>query len=115
MNYSQLKVLASSKHIMIKDITERMGFSRQGLQSALDNETISVRKIKLLSQILDVLPSVFFDSPNLGNVMINGGTMQVGNGNKISKEDQNYENEITYLKQIIKDKEEIIRLMSQKK
>jgi hypothetical protein len=47
--------------------------------------------------------------------MINGGTTQVGNGNNISKEDQNHENEITYLKQIIKDKEEIIRLMRVKK
>ena len=115
MNYSQLKELASSKHIMIKEITERIGYSRQGLQTALDNETIDLRKIKLLCKILDVNPSIFFDSANLGIVMINGGTTQVGNGNNISKEDQNYENEIAYLKQIIKDKEEIIRLMRVKK
>ena len=115
MNYSDLKVLASSKHLMIKDITEMIGFSRQGLQSALDNETIDLRKIKLLCKILDVSPSAFFDSENPSMVLINTGTTQVGNGNKIHKEDQDMRKEIDYLKQIIKDKEEIIRLMGVKK
>jgi len=109
MNYNEIKELASSKRISIKELTERIGYTRQGLQNALDSETIELRKLKLLCEVLRVSPSLFFDNGTFGVIMTNGGHTQVGNGNKISIESK--DREIELLKQRLSDKDEIIRLL----
>lgn len=111
MKYNELKELAESKNIMLKTICERIGYTRAGLRPAIDNETIELRKLKLLCETLRITPAQFFDNGTYG-VTITTGHVQAGNGNKIIIE--NKDREIEMLKQRINDKNEIIQMLREK-
>jgi hypothetical protein len=111
MNYSELKELAESKNIMLKTICERIGYTRAGLRPAIDNETIELRKLKLLCETLRISPAQFFDNGTYG-VTITTGHVQAGNGNKIIIE--NKDKEIYMLREQIADKNEIIRMLRER-
>lgn len=109
MNYSDISELCKTKNIKIKDVLAFIGYSRGGLEFALNNETIELRKLKLLCEYMRISPANFFDTGTFG-VMINaGGHVQSGNNNQIVIESK--EREIELLKEQLKDKEEIIRLL----
>jgi transcriptional regulator with XRE-family HTH domain len=111
MNYSDLKELAESKNIMLKTICERIGYTRAGLRPAIDNETIELRKLKLLCETLRISPAQFFDNGTYG-VTITTGHVQAGNGNKIIID--NKDKEIYMLREQIADKNEIIRMLRER-
>lgn len=111
MNYSELKELAESKNIMLKTICERIGYTRAGLRPAIDNETIELRKLKLLCETLRITPAQFFDNGTYG-VTITTGHVQAGNGNKIVIE--NKDKEIYMLREQLADKIEIIRMLRER-
>lgn len=106
MNYNDLREVCASKKISIKELTEQIGYTRQGLQSALDNQTIELRKLKLLCEVLKISIYEFFKVEN-----------QI-NSNHTSNQDNTLINslsrEIELLKQQISDKEEIILLLKDK-
>jgi DNA-binding Xre family transcriptional regulator len=106
MNYSELKELAESKNILLKTLCEKVGYTRAGLRPAIDNETIELRKLKLLCETLRITPAQFFDNGTYG-VTITTGHVQAGNGNKMMIE--NKDREIEMLRQRLDDKDAIIQ------
>ena len=61
MTYSELTSIIKSKGYRITYIAEQVGYTRAGLQKALDNETIELRKLKKLCELLGVNYKVFFE------------------------------------------------------
>jgi len=110
MNYSELKEIAKSKNILIKDLATAINITRQGLQKVMDNGTIELNKVKEICIVLKISPLMFFDTINTG-VYINGNN-QIGNGNKLSIE--NKDREIQLLKDRLKDKDELISMLRDK-
>ena len=111
MKYSELKELEESKNIMLKTLCERVGYTRAGLRPAIDNETIELRKLKLLCETLRITPAQFFDNGTYG-LTITTGHVQAGNGNKIIIE--NKDKEIYMLREQLADKVEIIRMLRER-
>lgn len=60
MTYSDLSTLIKSKGYRIDYIAKEVGYTRAGLQKAIDKETIELRKLKKLCELLKVKPEVFF-------------------------------------------------------
>lgn len=112
MKYNDLKDIAKNKNILIKDLAKEIGITRQGLQKVMDNETIELKLVKKICEVLNISPAKFFDSGAFGLILNNGVNQVVGNGNKMIIE--NKDREIEMLKQQIADKEEIIKLLKEK-
>lgn len=111
MNYNELKDIAKLKNILLKDLATEIGVSRQGLQKMIDNETIELRLVKKMSELLNISPAKFFEIGTYG-LNITTGHVQNGNGNKMILE--NKDREIEMLKKQLADKEEIIELLKEK-
>jgi DNA-binding Xre family transcriptional regulator len=111
MKYNDLQEILKVKKILVKDLCEAIGYTRRGLQTSIDNETIELRKLKLLCDTLRITPAQFFDTGGYG-VTISTGHVQAGNGNKIIIE--NKDREIEYLKKRLEDKDELITMLRDK-
>lgn len=111
MKYNDLQEILKVKKILVKDLCEAIGYTRRGLQTSIDNETIELRKLKLLCDTLRITPAQFFDNGAYG-VTISTGHVQAGNGNKIIIE--NKDREIEMLKQRLNDKNELIEMLRDK-
>lgn len=109
MNYNELKQIAKSKNILIKDLASAISITRQGLQKVMDNGTIELNKVKDICIILKISPLLFFDS-NSG-IYINGSN-QIGSNNKMITDNKDVE--IKMLKDRISDKDEIIKMLREK-
>ena len=119
MNYNDFSELCRAKRILIKDVLPQIGYTRQGLQAALNNETIELRKLKLLCDSVRISPSYFFEPGTFGTVINAGGHVQSGNNNRMEVESLDRENamlrqQVEQLRSQLADKEEIIRLMKGK-
>ncbi|NLO71218.1 MAG: hypothetical protein GX102_09865 [Porphyromonadaceae bacterium] len=106
MNYNEFRELCKSKNIMINDVCEYVSMTRPGLTKALDNQTIELRKLKLLCDYVRISPAQFFETGAFGSLQ--------SNSEKGSKKPEDYEKEIEYLKNTLRDKEEIINLLREK-
>lgn len=102
MNYNELKEIAKSKNILIKDLATAINITRQGLQKVMDNGTIELGKVKEICILLKISPLLFFDTINTGIYL-----------NEKYKND-NKDKEIEMLKQRISDKDEIISMLREK-
>lgn len=116
MNYNDFSELCRAKRILIKDVLPQIGYTRQGLQAALNNETIELRKLKLLCDSVRISPSHFFEPGTFGTVVNAGGHVQSGNNNRMEVESRDREigmlrEQVGQLRSQLADKEEIIRLM----
>jgi len=111
MKYSDIKEIAESKNIQLKFICYKVGYTRAGLKPAIDNETIELRKLKLLCEVLGITIEQFLIIGSSG-ININTGHIQAGNGNKMNIE--NKDKEIYMLREQIADKTEIIRMLREK-
>ena len=111
MKYSDVKEVAESKNIQLKFICDKVGYTRAGLKPAIDNETIELRKLKLLCEVLGITIEQFLIIGSSG-ININTGHIQAGNGNKMNIE--NKDKEIYMLREQIADKTEIIRMLREK-
>lgn len=106
MNYSEFKELCKAKNIKINDVCEYVDMTRPGLTKSLNNETIELRKLKLLCDFVRITPAQFFDGGSFGTLQ-NKSALE-------TKKNEDYEKEIEYLRNTIKDKEEIINLLREK-
>ena len=61
MTYTELKPIIKSKRHQITQVAEQIGYTREGLQYALNNETIELRKLKKLCELLGIKPKAFFE------------------------------------------------------
>ena len=109
MNYSELVELLKSKKITVKELTQAIGMSRQGLQAAMDKGTISLNTMKAICEAVRISPAYFFDAGTFGTVINAGGHVQSGNNNRMEVESR--DREIELLREQLKDKEEIINLL----
>ena len=108
MNYNELKELAESKNILLKTICDKVGYTRAGLRPAIDNETIDLRKLKILCELLGIAPAKFFESGTYGNTE----HVKINNESKMIIE--NKDKEIYMLRDQLADKKEIIRMLREK-
>lgn len=111
MNYNDLKEIAKSKNILVKDLASAIPMTRQGLQKVVDSEKIELWQVKKICEVLRISPSLWFDTGTYG-VNITTGHVQSGIGNKIMIE--NKDKEIEMLKQRLADKDEIIKLLRER-
>lgn len=68
MNFDELRKYAKDNKIKIKDLMEWADYSRPGLESAINNETIELRSLKNLCKNAKVDPARFFDPDTFGNI-----------------------------------------------
>lgn len=109
MTYNELVEISKAKKITVKELTEAIGMSRQGLQAAMDKGTISLNTMKAICEAVRISPAYFFDAGTFGTVINAGGHVQSGNNNRMEVESR--DREIELLREQLKDKEEIINLL----
>lgn len=110
MTYNDLRQIAKLKNILIKDLATEMGVTRQGLQKMIENETIELRLIKKMCEILNISASKFFELGSYGLNVNTGNAPQFSNKMELDSKDK----EIEYLKQMLSAKDEIIELLRSK-
>lgn len=102
MKYFELRKLSGAKNISATELCRIAEYTRAGLNRALDNDTIDLRRIKLLCNALKISPALFFDNyKDLSN-------------ENLSAEITHLRNENEMLKNQLKDKNEIISLLREK-
>ena len=102
MNYKQLKNLAESKKIMLKEIAETLGMTPNGFKVSIETEKFPIGKVKELCLILGITAAEFFDE--VAHQVNNGsitGQMVVGHGNMTMGD----ASEVLFLRQQIKEKD----------
>jgi len=105
MEYNVLREIAESKKIEIREIANELDMTPNGFRESIKNETIQLKKLRRLCEILHIHPNMFFDVQK--GVYLNNVHAQVGNNNKIVLE--NKDREIEMLRQRLTDKETIIQ------
>lgn len=102
MNYKQLKNLAESKKIMLKEIAETLGMTPNGFKVSIETEKFPIGKVKELCLMLEITAAEFFDetSSQVNNGSITG-QMVVGNGHMTMGD----ASEVIFLRQQIKEKD----------
>jgi len=117
MNYSKIKKLSENKSFAIKDLAKKIKISEAGLHQMIRKESMKIDILEKISEALNVPVSYFFnESDGKGNITINN----VANGKQnnvsiLNNENENLRKENKLLKDKIKDKEEIIKLLKQNK
>lgn len=106
MNYSELSELSKSKGIKIKDLCLAVDMTRQGLQFSIDNQTIELRKLKLICEALRISPAQFFEDGTFG-LLTNSPINQNKQLDQLQRENE-------MLKSQLRDKNEIIALYREK-
>ena len=88
MNYSELKNIAKSKKILLKEIADSMNVSAEGLKYSIENNTLPINKLLELCKILNITPADFFGTTG---TTIKGNRNIVGsNINKSTIDNRHY-------------------------
>lgn len=70
MNYSKIKILLNEKRILRKEIAEKLDLTPYGWDLMLKNETMDIRTLEKLSEVLEVPVQYWFDKEgNQKNLM----------------------------------------------
>ena len=103
-NLFKIKEIARSKKMSIKSLAASVGISEPGLQKLIRENSTRVETLELIAKSLNVPIMVFFDdSPNNLNECEYKYELEIANI------------KIQYLENMLKDKEEIIELLRNKK
>jgi len=108
MNYNELSEIIKTKKILVKDLCLAIDMTRQGLQFSIDNQTIELRKLKILCETLRISPAQFFEDGTYGIMHNNIPVQQNKQIEALQKENET-------LKQRLVDKEDIITLLREKR
>lgn len=121
MNFSLLNKLVEKSKLNKYQIAEKAGISRTTLDNALNGADIKVSTIEKLSNVLGVLPAIFFDEPSAG-VTVSGHHNQVnasgatGNINADESVDSAVLRErVSALQKLLAEKERTIRILMERK
>ena len=60
MNYNDIKILAERKKFTIKELAESIGMTSTGLKRSIEGETMSIKTLRDLCDILQVSIAQFF-------------------------------------------------------
>lgn len=112
MNYNDLKTYAESNNFEIQQIANELGMTPNGFREAIRNETIQLKKLRMLCRLLQLNLNDFDNETKRTGLNISNVHLQAGNNNKIIIE--NKDREIELLKQSLADKDEIIKLLREK-
>ena len=88
MNYSELKNVAKSKKILLKEIADSMKVSAEGLKYSIENNTLPINKLLELCKILDITPADFFGTT--GTTIKGNGNIVGSNINKSTIDNRHY-------------------------
>ena len=111
MYYKKIKEIASSKKIEINEIAKQLEMTSNGFRTSIKNETISLRTLKKLCNLLNLNPLFFFNfNDSIDNITDLDYHQNILMQNRL----ENKNREISYLKQRIEDQAEIIRLLREK-
>lgn len=93
LTYNELQDLCYARKITIATLTNRIGLTRQGLLSALSRQSLGVRYVAAICNILQISPNQFFRLPEqpikIGNHVEQNGivnTQQIQEGMDILRE-----------------------------
>ena len=74
MEYSELKKIAESQKIELKGLAEEIEMTAYGFRRAVENETLTVSKLRKLCNLLGISPNDYFgNSGDVVNQSIIGG------------------------------------------
>ena len=88
MNYSELKNIAKTKKILLKEIADSMKVSAEGLKYSIENNTLPINKLLELCKILDITPADFFGTT--GTTIKGNGNIVGSNINKSTIDNRHY-------------------------
>ena len=60
MNYNDLKMMAESKKITIKQLAEELGLTSNGLKRSIEGETMSMKTVRHLCNFMQITIAEFF-------------------------------------------------------
>lgn len=66
MNYNELKRVAESKNFTIKRLAEEIGLTSNGLKRSIEGETMSIKTLRDLCNILQISIEEFFGEATTG-------------------------------------------------
>lgn len=130
MNFIKLKSTIEKNKFSINAISEKIGMTAQGLSASIKNETLKVRDLEKIAEVLKIDVREFFDENNANSseknfnhnqVMFGNGT-QTNNSNndqrmsitECEKEVAHLRERLRDLEQTIVDKNDIISLLKNK-
>ena len=67
MNYNELKRVAESKNFTIKRLAEEIGLTSNGLKRSIEGETMSIKTLRDLCDILQISIAEFFGEATTGD------------------------------------------------
>ena len=67
MNYNELKRVAESKNFTIKRLAEEIGLTSNGLKRSIEGETMSIKTLRDLCDILQISIAEFFGEATSGD------------------------------------------------
>ncbi len=62
MNYSKIKLYLSQKNMTIKDLATEIDMTEAGFYAMFKNQTLSVKKMEMIAEILGISPCEFFEN-----------------------------------------------------
>jgi len=60
LNYSLINTIREEKNITLENLANKIGKTRGGLSTAIKKETLAIKDLEAISQVLGVSPCVFF-------------------------------------------------------
>ena len=122
MNINKLRKIIELKKITQKEIAEKIGLSSNAFSAALKKGDFKVSMLEKIAEVLDVPVSYFFDESLSGGQIVNGsfsGNNISGNNisvkvNQQAAEIEHLKKELASCRELLKAKEEIIRLLKGK-
>lgn len=107
MNYKELREIMNEKNISLEDLIGYVPITRAGLHRAVDNQTIKLRDLKRVCDFMRITPALFFEPGTYH-------TQHKPPATELSSETEYLHKEIEYLKEQLRDKNEIIELLREK-
>lgn len=82
MNYSQLQNLLDKKRMLVKEVYEKLGMTYDGFRNSIERQTLPLKRVMPLCEILEITPNQFFGVEDLQKT-VNNTAVQVGGRSNI--------------------------------
>ena len=117
LSYNELRNKIEQKGFTLKFFCDKIGMTRQGLEHAIVNETVSAKVLAKMSEVLDIPVSVFFENnptisiSNVSDVKYSAiaSTVTGSNFNSVSKESIGYQ---SIIKTYQEHSEELLKIIN---
>lgn len=105
MEYNKINKILTDKRLSIPQLADKIGMTKRGLYSSIENKTLTISTLEKIAEVLDVPVTVFFDeqSANWNNKDL------IAKNTKLDIENQDLEERISELNDQLIDKKKIIK------